>query len=210
MPDLEILRAPVTYGLIVLNLIVSGFAFFVNDATLNRFALAIGPVLRGREYDRLIMHGFLHVDLPHFLFNMFTLFSFGRILEIYVLGSTGFLMLYFGSLLVAAFVTLGVKRNDLLYSSVGASGAISGVVLSFCLFQPFSELFIFFIPIGIPAFLFAAIYLAYSSYAAAGGVRDRIAHEAHLGGALGGIALTLMIEPRAWAIFISQISQAFG
>ncbi|MEL6747317.1 MAG: rhomboid family intramembrane serine protease [Pseudomonadota bacterium] len=204
MQDYDIFAAPVTYGILVLNLIISGYAFFVDDRVVPRFALTVGPILRAREYDRLVMHGFLHVDPLHFLANMITLFFFGRFVEVAVLGSMGFLCLYMGALLIAAAVSVWVKRGNLLYSAIGASGAVSGVLFAFCLVAPFQEIYIFPIPFGIPAIIYAGLYIAYSSFAAAGGVRDRIAHEAHLGGALGGLALTIMLEPRALAVFLSN------
>ncbi len=119
-----------------------------------------------------------------------------------MLGSTKFLILYFGAEMAASLYSLWAKREMPSYASIGASGAVSGVVFSFCLYRPFADIYLFFIPIGIPAILYAFVYVAYSMYAMRGpGVG--IAHEAHLGGAVGGIVLAMLLDPRAFSIFLS-------
>ncbi|MEL6289686.1 MAG: rhomboid family intramembrane serine protease [Pseudomonadota bacterium] len=202
MADLDIVRYPVTYAIIFANVLISGYAFFVDSGLINRWALQVGSVLRGGEYHRVVTSGFLHADPTHFLFNMATLFFFGPTMESMV-GLVGFLLLYFGSELAANGYSLWAKRRSLHYASIGASGAVSGVVLGFCLLFPLAELGIFFAPIGIPAILYAALYLAYSMYATAG-QGDGIAHEAHLGGAVGGIVLTMLLVPNALQMFIGN------
>lgn len=96
-----------------------------------------------------------------------------------------------------------------MYSAIGASGAISGILFSFCLFEPLSKIYFVFLPVGIPAFIFAIFYVGFSVVAmkrgndsAGGGAK--IAHEAHLGGAIGGLILTLILEPQAISIFLSN------
>lgn len=198
MNDMPFMQAPVTYSLIIANLIFSGYALFVDPGLINRFALHVGAILRGSQYERLITHAFLHAGPAHFAFNMITLYSFGPVLE-RILGPTKFGVLYLGALLAAAALSLWVKQQDLTYSAIGASGAVSGVILAFCVFYPFAGLNIFFIPIAIPAIVFAALYIAFSIYASnSPTLGGGIAHEAHLGGAIGGVLLLFLLEPRAW------------
>lgn len=143
---------------------------------------------------------------------MITLYFFGPVLEI-ILGPTDFLLIYFGSLVVAHLFLYGKYKDDPEYAAVGASGAISGVIFGFCLFFPFEKIYLFLIPIGIPAFLFAVGFAAYSYHASnqppGKGIFGRIAHEAHLGGAVGGLVLTVLLEPRVLPGLLRQLTGIF-
>lgn len=200
-----ILATPVAYGLIAVILIDSLFALGADSSAIEKGSLHVQRVLRRKEYYRILSSGFLHRDIAHLLFNVLTLYFFGPHMEL-LLGSFRFLLLYFGCEIAANLLTLYVQRNNLTYSSIGASGAISGVVSAFCLFEPLAKIYIFFIPIGIPAFIYAVGYIAYSMYAMEAGHRAGIAHEAHLGGAVAGLLLTLLLRPDALAIFMSNFS----
>jgi membrane associated rhomboid family serine protease len=153
----------------------------------------------GRWY-QMLTSGFLHVDLGHLFMNMFTLFFFGPPIE-RILGGEGFVILYLGSLLAGSLMTLLLHHKDRNYRAIGASGAVTGVLFGFVLFYPMAPIYIFFIPIGIPAVLFAIGYLAVSIIGARRRV-GRIGHAAHLGGAIGGTLLTLLLDPRAGAWFL--------
>lgn len=198
---------PVTLMLLLINVLVSGYALFADHGVIDRFSFKPHRILENREYYRLITAGFVHVSLAHLAFNMITLYFFGPVLEIR-LGMLGFITLYFGSELAAHGLTLALHRNNRSYAAVGASGAVSGVVFGFCLFEPFARLFLFFIPVPIPAYLFAIGYVALSIMAMRQsqekGMTGGIAHEAHLGGALGGLLLTVLLEPAAIGIFLNE------
>ena len=206
---LQGITAPATYALILINVIVTGYDFFIDNRLNDRFDLDVDRVLRKGEWYRLITSGFIHGNQIHILFNMVTLYFFGPVVEAY-LGIGPFLILYFGSELAANALTLLVKRGQRGYSSLGASGAISGVLLSACLFQPFNKIFIMPIPIGIPAIIYAIGYIGYSTFQVAEDTRDGTAHEAHLGGALAGIAFTLLFQPDVLHSFLAQFGGGFG
>ena len=91
---------------------------------------------------------------------------------------------------------------------------MSGVVFGFCLIAPFSTLIIFPLPIPIWAIIFAPVYVLGSVYAmqseSRGGLTGGIAHEAHVGGAVAGLLLTVLLEPQAIAIFLSAVSRKVG
>lgn len=199
-------ETPVTLLLLLVNVLVSGYALLADPSLVDRLAFKPRAILQQRQYQRLVTGGFVHVGLGHLLFNMITLYFFGRLLEL-ILGPGSFLLLYFGSLLAAHGLTLYLHRNNAQYAAVGASGAVSGVVFAFCLFYPFEMIYVFF-AVPIPAILFAVIYVFGSIYAMRQarerGVSGGIAHEAHLGGALGGVLLTVLLEPRALPIFLSH------
>lgn len=182
--------------------VLCSLAGFASRRTVRDFAESPWEILHDGRWYQMFTSGFLHVDLGHLFMNMFTLFFFGPPVE-RILGGKGFAILYLGSLLAGSLLTLLLYHRDRTYRALGASGAVTGIVFSFVLFYPTAPLYIFFIPIGIPAFLFAAGYLAISII----GARrrsGRIGHAAHLGGAIGGVLLALALEPRAAGVFLSH------
>jgi membrane associated rhomboid family serine protease len=155
----------------------------------------------------------VHGSGTHLAFNMITFYFFGPLLE-RILGAGAFLILYVGSELAAHAVTFAFNRDDPHYSAVGASGAVSGVVFAFCVFFPLRNLYLFF-ALPIPAILFAFGYVFGSIYAMGrsnreGGVGDWIAHEAHVGGAIAGVVLTVLLEPRSVQVFLESFRQLLG
>lgn len=201
-------ETPVTLLLLLVNVLVSGYALYFDHSLVDRLSFKPKQILENGEYQRLITAGFVHVSLSHLAFNMITLYFFGPYME-RMLGPGRFLLLYVGAELAAHGLSLVLHRKTEGYAAVGASGAISGVLFGFCLFEPFSRIFLFFVPIGIPAWLFAIGYVALSMYAmrqgGEEGMTGGIAHEAHLGGALGGLLLTILLEPASVDIFLNQV-----
>ena len=203
---MDLSQAPVTLILLIINTVVSLVALTSRPELIDRFAFKPVRVLQEKEYYRLFTAGIVHVDGVHLLFNMVTLYFFGPWLE-GVLGPVRFVILYIGSDLAAQALSLVMHQRNPNYAAVGASGAISGVLFGFCLYEPFRMLYLFF-AIPIPALVFAIGFVALSVYA----MRNRgpeqtggLAHEAHLGGALGGLALTIFMDPGALGTFISQL-----
>ena len=198
---LQLLATPVTAFFLVINVLVGAYSLLVAPDLIGRWAFRPAAVRKG-EWERWLTAGFVHTGLAHLAFNMITLFYFGPLIE-GVLGWWRFLIVYVGSELAANALTYWRHRDDPAYSAVGASGAISGVLFAFVLFAPWEKLYVFF-AIPMPAIVFAGLYVAFSVYASNQQV-GRVAHEAHLGGALGGIVLTLLLYPAAAGIFLRQI-----
>ena len=177
--------------LIIANVLVSMKGF--NDYSfLDKYKFQVGKVLSGEKI-RTLTSGFLHVDWMHLGFNMYALYLFGDIVA-QILGIPGFLVIYFGSLLSGSLYSLKYHKNEPYYSAVGASGAVSGIVYASILLYPAMELYLFFIPIPIPGYIFGVGYLLYSIY----GMKKQlgnVGHSAHLGGAIGGFAITLLLNP---------------
>lgn len=176
---------------ILANVLVSAKGF--NDyAFLDRYKFQVGRAL-GEEKFRLFTSGFLHVDWMHLIFNMYALYLFGDIVA-KILGTNDFVIIYLVSLLAGNLYSLIYHKDEPYYSAVGASGAVSGIVYSSILLYPAMELYLFFIPIPIPGYVFALGYILYFIY----GMKKQlgnIGYAAHLGGAIGGFAVTLLLNP---------------
>lgn len=203
----QFFQYPVTAAIIVVNVIVSIVAW-QNQPIMNRGQFHIGPMRGKNEWDRCLTSGFMHVNVVHLLLNMYVLWGFGTLLEnSRVLGSTNFAIVYFVALIGGSAWSYleNFRRPD--YRALGASGAVSGVVLGVCLFAPLGTLGFFFIPM--PAVVFAVGFLLISAVLSQN-ENKVIAHEAHLGGALAGGIMTIILEPRVWPRFISQVSNALG
>jgi len=184
-----------TIVIVAVTVLVSWRAF--NDrALLERLILWPPAVERRRQYDRLLTHGFIHADWMHLLFNMITLWSFGSAVERVFsewITPVGFVLFYLSAIVVAILPTYLRHRQDANYRSLGASGGVSAVLFAFILFDPWSKLIIFPIPVPIPAFLFGI----WMDRRGGGNVN----HSAHLWGAAYGVLFTLLLEPRVFAHF---------
>jgi len=183
--------------IIIANVLVSIKGF--NDyAFLDKYKFQVGKILSGEKI-RTLTSGFLHVDWLHLGFNMYALYLFGGIVTGF-LGTPVFLIIYLASLLAGSLYSLQYHKNEPYYSAVGASGAVSGIVYSAILLYPEMELFLYFIPVPIPGYVFGIGYLLYSIY----GMKKQlgnVGHSAHLGGAIGGFVITLILNP---SLFISN------
>jgi len=179
-------------GIILANVLISYKGF--NDlAFFRKYEFHIGSIRAGEQI-RMFSSAFLHADIGHLFFNMFTLFMFAPVV-ISHLGSFTFLIIYVGSLIFGSLLTLYFHKNDYSYRAIGASGAVTGVLYSAILLQPDMSLYLFFIPIPIPAYIFGICYLLYSIYGMKA-KNDNIGHTAHFGGAIGGFLITIIKEPQ--------------
>src|SRR5690606_11007153 len=181
----------VTLVIIAANALISnkGFSDF---SFFEKYKFKIGSIRRGEQI-RMFSAGFLHVDITHLLFNMITLYFFAGIV-IWNLGTANFLLVYIGSLLAGNLLSYYFHKDNYYYSAVGASGAVTGIIYAAIILRPDLDLYMFFIPIPIPAYIFGIGYLLYSIY----GMKNRlgnIGHDAHFGGAIGGYVITLVLDP---------------
>jgi membrane associated rhomboid family serine protease len=180
----------------VATIVASLVALYVSPALLERSLFRPYWLQRKRRYETLVTSGFVHADLPHLAFNMLTYWFFAFPLEQRI-GGLRFAILYFASLVLSDVGTYLKHRNDPQYASLGASGAIAAVLFASIVYFPTQKLFIIPIPFPIPAPLFAVGYVWYSWYSARQ-QRGRINHDAHLGGALAGLAFVLVTDPAAY------------
>ncbi|PXW18263.1 MULTISPECIES: rhomboid family intramembrane serine protease [Chryseobacterium] len=179
---------------IAITAIIS-FIAFNNPAITEKYKFNVGAILHKKEYIRLLSSGFLHADIMHLVFNMFTLYFFAPIV-IQSFGNIGFIIVYLGAILLGNFLSLYIYQKQPWYSAVGASGGVSGILFASIALIPDLKIYLFFIPIGIPGFIFGLVYFGYSVYMMLNPrIHDNIGHAAHLGGAFLGLIYAVINAP---------------
>lgn len=174
---------------------IISFMAFNNQTLFEKYKFNVGAILTNKEYVRLISAGFLHGDLMHLLFNMLTLYFFGPIV-IQAFGEVGFLIVYFGSILLGNLFSLYLYQSQSWYSAIGASGGVSGILFASIAMIPDLGIYFFFIPIAIPGYIFGLAYFSYSVYMMLNPRQgDNIGHAAHLGGAFFGLIYAVALQP---------------
>jgi len=198
----------ITTIIIVLTSIISFLAF--NNARLMNALIFWPPAVSMRhQYYRFVTCGFIHADIMHLAFNMFTLYFFGKALELYYMGDLGlepyyYVILYFAALIVANIPSYLKHRDDYAYRSLGASGAVCAVLFAFILLRPWAPILLF--VIKMPAIIYALLFLGYSIYMSRRG-GDNVNHDAHLWGALFGVLFTIAVHPSVVSSFLNELSQ---
>jgi membrane associated rhomboid family serine protease len=194
--------------IIALTCIVS-YTAFSNQKLMADWILLPYKTMRDKQYYRFVTYGFLHADFMHLLFNMMTLYFFGRVMENFYtskLGALGFVLFYLGGIIVSVLPGAMQNKNNPQYATLGASGAVSAVLFAYILFKPWTTLLIFFVPC--PAIIYAVLYVAYSIWLDKKGT-DNVNHSAHLWGAAYGVAVTLLIEPALFSNFLNELMAPF-
>lgn len=175
-----------TILLIVITCIIS-YKGLKNELFIDRYSFNIEKVLVYKEYIRLISSGFLHINWLHLVVNMFVLWAFGSGMEA-SLGISRFLLIYFSSLLGGNLLALWIHKHNESYASVGASGAVAGLIFASIALVPGLKIFF------LPSWMFGVAYVLYTIYA----IRSRrtdVGHAAHLGGALIGMTVAVLLFP---------------
>lgn len=183
--------------LIFANVWVS-YKGLVNHSYLEEYSFRVDDILIHKQYYRLITSGFLHVSWTHLIFNMAALYFFSEGIEDY-LGATRFALIYFGSLVSGNLFSLFIHCQHGDYSSVGASGAISGVMFAAIALFPGMQIGFIGLNVSIPAWVFGPLYILISIY----GMRsqtDNIGHDAHLAGGIAGMLIALVFSPKSLVI----------
>jgi membrane associated rhomboid family serine protease len=184
---------------IIIANVITSMKGFKDYSFINSYKFQVNRILAGEKI-RMLTSGFLHVDWTHLGFNMYALYLFGAIVT-NGMGTLSFVIIYLGSLLTGSLYSLRFHKKEPYYSAVGASGAVSGILFSGIILAP-NKLynFIFFPFVDIPGYILGVGYLLYSIY----GMKKQlgnVGHAAHLGGAIGGFVLTLILNPE---VFVAQ------
>jgi len=218
--------------IIVITSLVS-IGTFKNRELLYRYLFIPSRVVEFGERYRFLSHMFIHADYGHLIFNMLSLYFLGNVMltstggdyidnsgEIFHLssgwmqqygfweGQILFVLLYFLGGLFSTILPYSRHKTNPSYMSLGASGAVSAVIFASIVWNPTLKLHLFFIPFGIPAYVFGPLYIAYEIYMDKRG-GSSVAHDAHLGGAVFGILFVLVINFNAGVRFVEQILQIF-
>jgi membrane associated rhomboid family serine protease len=203
----------VTLIIIVVTALVSLLAFNKHEM-FRRLAFNAYDIKHFKNSYRFLSYALIHADWVHLLVNMMVLYSFGRIVEQYyeiLFGLKGilyFILLYVGGTALSTLPSYGKHKDDYTYTAVGASGAVSAVVFASILFDPLSKIYIFLIPIGIPAIVFGVLYLVYSAYMGKKNI-DNVGHDAHFWGAVFGFVFTIGLKPELIVRLFSILSNIF-
>ncbi|MEN5210096.1 rhomboid family intramembrane serine protease [Stenotrophomonas terrae] len=195
----------ITLILIGITALVSWMAFN-NRKLADRLILWPPAIDKHKQYDRLVTYGFIHADFGHLLFNMVTLYFFGRSIEVIMLGITGqwwvYPLFYLAALVVSILPTYLKNQKNPNYLSLGASGAVSAVLFAYILIAPWKLILVMFIPA--PAIVYAAFYVGYSIWMDKKG-GDNVNHSAHLAGAAFGVMFMLIMEPELLQHFLQSL-----
>ncbi|MCD7932615.1 MAG: rhomboid family intramembrane serine protease [Tannerellaceae bacterium] len=182
--------------LIVATTAVVSFICFSRPDIFYKLSFNPYRIIKYNEWSRFITHGFVHADMMHLFVNMFTFWSFGSFMESLFnqlgFGVGGYLGLYFGGMVAASIHDLFKYKNFESYNSIGASGAVSAVLFSSILFNPWGKILLFAI-IPVPGIIFGFVYLFYCQYMARQS-RDNINHNAHFFGAVYGLLYPLLLD----------------
>ncbi len=182
------------YNTVVVNLIIINCLGLMATTIFPTLSLYLGlhsPQSPMFKLYQVVTYMFLHGSLSHLFFNMFALWMFGRTLE-NIMGAKRFLTYYMVCGVGAGLLQLGIGVVSPYYLTVGASGAVFGLLLAFGMLFPNAVIMLLIPPIPIKAKWFVVIYGVLELFLGMGNFSgDNIAHFAHLGGMLWGLGLLL-------------------
>ena len=188
--------------IIIVTSIIS-YTGFNNNKVINDLIFYPPAVNKNNQWYRFFSCGLIHADWSHLIFNMLSLYFFGPYVENGLGSHTGFndlfgtmgpwvyLLLYVSALFASLLPTYFKNKDNYSYRSLGASGAVSAVIFAGLLLIPESEVYMFFIPIPIPGFVFAPLYLVVSAYLERKG-GGSINHSAHIWGSIYGLLFVIV------------------
>ncbi|MEP6673604.1 MAG: rhomboid family intramembrane serine protease [Ferruginibacter sp.] len=194
---------PVTYTILAITVLVSLVAFN-NEELKNNCLFYPYAMTSPSQYYRFFSHGLIHADYIHLFFNMFTLYSFGKAAEYLLFSKTEYIILYVSALVASSLFDFIKNKHNPRYAALGASGAVSAIIFSTLILDPWAKGVAIFGVIAIPNIIFAVLYLFYCAYMSKRG-RDNIGHNAHMWGAIYGFAFTALLNPDLFKSFIDKL-----
>jgi membrane associated rhomboid family serine protease len=201
----------VTILVLIGTAVVSALAF-QRPGLWERLMFKPLEILRGQQYERLITSGLIHADWGHLAWNALSFFLFGRHIE-GIYGPITLLAVYLAGIVGGSLLSLVIHRNDMDYRALGASGGVCGVIFASIFLLPGGAIYMFFIPVGIPPYLYAIIFLV-TSFISHRRKSDNIGHDAHLGGAIVGLLTATVLYPHmvfaAPVLFVTVLVLALG
>jgi len=189
---------------------LSSIIAFNRPTLLDRWMFIPYRIKQRNQWDRFILSGFIHKDFMHLLFNMFTFYFFGGVVERFFkfqfgleLGGLIFLGFYIIAIVLADIPTYLKEQGNSYYRALGASGGTSATVFASIILMPLSDICLFGL-LCLPGFLLGGFFLIYSYVKGQQG-QDNINHDAHLYGAIFGIVSILLLSPGSAGMFLEQI-----
>ena len=167
------------------------------------FVFSPNEVSQGRNYQGMLLSHFAHADGAHLLFNMVTLYSFGPVVE-FSLGTWNMLLIYVVAGIFSTLFVYYLHRADPRYRALGASDSVTGIIFAAIVLLPGMSVYFFFVPVPIPAPLFAVGYIVLSTYFMRRG-GGHIGHEAHIAGAISGLLLAGLLAPEGFEPLLRRI-----
>lgn len=175
-----------------------------------------------KQYYRIFTHALIHADFIHLLFNMYIFYMFGQMLEPVFTNEVAFrnafpnteywgssmgyfyyILLYVGAVVFATLPAFRKQSDNPNYNSLGASGAVSAILMVFIVFYPTMTLLFFFI-IPMPAFLAGVVFFVAEYYMNKSRMTN-IAHDAHIWGGIFGLAFITLVKPQVWVNFAQRV-----
>ncbi len=199
----------ITIILIILTVLIS-FAGFNKPAFISRAMFTPYRIKHYQEWDRFVLSGFIHKDYMHLLFNMFTFYFFGGVVEQFLAyrfgnmaGGVLFVVFYLLGIIISDIPTYLKHRDNSYYHALGASGGVASAVFASIILMPLSDICLFDI-LCLPGFVLGILFLIYSAVQSKKD-SDGINHDAHFYGAMFGIIVILILFPQSGANFIQEI-----
>lgn len=183
---------------------------FQNRENFDKFKFNAFAIQDQKQWYRFFSHALIHADWMHLIFNMYVLWEFGRLVLTFFqyhfenLANLYFIALYIPAIGFSSISSFIRNRHNPAYNAVGASGAVSAVVFASIVMYPQGQMGFLFIPFMLPSWIFGALYLIYTIVMSRKNM-DNIGHDAHLWGAIYGIAFTLIFVPKAFFNFYHYI-----
>jgi membrane associated rhomboid family serine protease len=187
----------ITLIIVIITVLVS-LGGFSNHKIINDLIFYPPAITEQKQWYRFFTCGLIHADAMHLLWNMLSLYLFGKFVEssfLYVYGDKGkmlYLVMYIAALFISLLPTFIKHKNDYYYRSLGASGAVSAVIFAGLLLEPRNKVGILFIPPIIPGYIFGPLYLIITTYLGRQS-RDNVNHSAHFWGAIFGIVFVIVM-----------------
>lgn len=191
---------PLFTHILIATIAITSIYAFNHYSFYKKYAFNIGAIKNDKEYYRIITSAFIHVDYTHLIFNMVSLYSFAEFMEV-AYSSRVILLSFFFSAIGGGVFSLAKNWKNNHYSAVGASGGVCGIIYSSIFLMEGGSIYIMFIPIPIPDYVYAVLFILVSYYLMKKG-KDNIGHDAHIGGAFTGIIYAISVIP--W-IFMQEI-----